>query len=273
MGRRLGRMKTMGEAATTCVVSGLAIDPGEKVRAVLIQGSRATSGSEPAWIVRGPPIRCKFDGCGLAWMHPDDRETLSLWSMGMDAQRHRLRDVADIVDFMTTPSHRDAVDCALVRDDVWLAMLGMEHRDEFDRSLFLDDTRREVGKIWREVSRKALADRHQREGRVEVCRWHFDKSLGSPVASLFFNEDGAMNLVNHLALYLERGKKMSVPDRVLEAVVELAHVHAIASSCRVRWRPSQQLGPQFGQWEQHARFAQMIADAARARRCDAGTRE
>lgn len=74
----------MGSYATTCSISGLGIDAGTPVRAVLLAESPYTGHDEGSWSLRAPPLRARYDGGGsIEDVHRDDEIVAELWLRGL----------------------------------------------------------------------------------------------------------------------------------------------------------------------------------------------
>ena len=75
----------MGEYSTICSLSGLAVEDGEPVRALLLtQSPYAGDPRNGDWVVRTPPLRAAYDGSGsIRRSSITDRTALDLWVRGV----------------------------------------------------------------------------------------------------------------------------------------------------------------------------------------------
>ena len=70
----------MGSFSMTCSISGLGIDAGTPVRALLLTENPYGEG----WDLRTPPIRARYNDCGsIERVHPRDLPVAKLWLRGL----------------------------------------------------------------------------------------------------------------------------------------------------------------------------------------------
>ncbi len=135
----------MDDYSMTCSASGLSIEGGMQVRCLLLTkspyGNAARDGD---WLIRTPPIRAVYSCGSVENVNPDDKPIVDLWLRGLREDLVEgvsvLRDMPFEVLLAAVKAGRVQVRCvtnddrcmvsmAMVREDVWQALIAFPHSD------------------------------------------------------------------------------------------------------------------------------------------------
>jgi hypothetical protein len=170
------------------------------------------------------------------------------WTEGFRAAYHR------------DPKGSLAVEQAMIREDVWEALLDGEIAQYQKPALQPWDLRAHVRRIYAE-HRKAWLET-KRLSNVEIA-----DVLGIVHAVIRDALPFMVGLGLHWKLLVKREEPLS--EAALDSIAEFAFLHHVLYPTRYYWRPSYTVGPQFGEWEEHAWFQQRMLAVTEAKLFDA----
>ena len=144
---------------------------------------------------------------------------------------------------------------AMIREDVWQAILSMKFRSwRKEVPDNIEGFRKEARAFWEELKTIGL------EYRVMRIMEFRDKNI----VAAFTKDEFVKGLDTHFELMLQKNPTGQELEDFLDTVAELAFVQNILSQIRYQWRPSDGSGPQGGEWKLHQEFCQKMADVAAA---------
>lgn len=149
-----------------------------------------------------------------------------------------------------------AVSRAIIREDVWQAMVKDKVWTCYDGSMSFEDYRK-LTVAGREKARKLPKD------RIEILEARIDRDeLGQHFREIPF----CVGLETHWkyvvqAMEHKNASKDEVDD-FIQTAAEMAYINQYLLFQRYQWRPSSSAGPQHGEWGPHASFYAAISKIA-----------
>lgn len=154
---------------------------------------------------------------------------------------------------------------AMVREDVWQALISGESADWEKRPLSVDVFTADV-QDYTDRLLKAQQEDGENPNRVRRMFALDERMSDRPRhGSRLIAEDVvpfSVGLASHYAMLLDAGKV--TPD-VVRAIAEFTYVHHALGNVRYVWRPGTTAGAQCGEWSPHAAFMETLAGVAKAR--------
>jgi hypothetical protein len=149
---------------------------------------------------------------------------------------------------------------AMIREDVWQAILKLKHKDGWrpETPRGLEGFRKLAREHWVAYAGYLNLDPKSEE--------YFDKRLffrdelrqKNVVSAFSKNEAGLLGLEAHLELMAAHNPKGKVLDDFLDTVGEMSFVQYILAQTRYQWNPGNGGGPQIGEWLLQEKFAKAI---------------
>ena len=206
-------------------------------------------------------IQALMDGQNFATMTCAGTDTGNGPEMWVRA-KHGIKDFRDWKPHTEQPSAR--VEPAMIREDVWQAMANMEKPSEYE---FDDDTKARyksrVEKAW-----ETAECRYRDAGPAGVNRWV--SSSGSPEEDYWilknpipFTRGMADEFMDVVGLAYTGKIKPKVEKEFKQTVAQTHLIMRVMMGVRIYYRPSYSCGPQFGEWGEHLRFANMLVDLSK----------
>lgn len=130
---------------------------------------------------------------------------------------------------------------AMIREDVWQALVEIRVEAGYERVVSIDDRRRQARAAWHRMASST--------------------GLEDPVSV-------GLGLGTSFRLVRNRREEMTADEieGFLDTVAEYIHISDVLAVTRYTWRPSYPCGPQFGEWQTHEQVLGTFSEIARANR-------
>jgi len=158
-------------------------------------------------------------------------------------------------------SHRKVhVAQAMIREDVWQAILSMEFKSwRKETPTNVEGFRKAAREFWDELKAiDAIEDVHAQVMR----RMDLDLVRSKNVVAAWTKNEFVEGLGTHFELMRQKNPNEDDLRDFLNTVGEMAFVQHVLSQIRYQWRPSDGSGPQIGEWKLHEEFCKKMKEVA-----------
>jgi hypothetical protein len=165
---------------------------------------------------------------------------------------------------------------AMIREDVWQAMLTLQIDRDFGRSKKgVEFYRKEARAAWQKY--KELFKKHKEEiapdargifGRIEFESWASSHGSMYRLAKSEVVTGVGRNVHWQLMAEKEHLTQDEI-DKFLDTVAEMLFIENLLATCRYTWRPSYSAGPQYGEFDKHHALLSAFAKVAAERHREA----
>jgi hypothetical protein len=272
----------MGSFATTCTVSGLPIEAGDAVRYLLLTENPYKNEGNclpySLWVPRVLPIKARYNDYGSieryetgeaqrAWA---DLFRIDLCPVGQgDNPFHDLPTSKDmpfeamlnavwenrVRVFKNTSTNTLSVQQAMIREDVWQALLERTIPD-------WNRPKRITAKSYRKIARQVWGKLTSREEARDVSESDFavEGFTRNPVPAV-------LGTGTHFLAVASRYRLGQMPENEVQPFLDTAgefhFINRVLGAIRYQWKPTYPNGPQFGEWRLHQKVLTSFAEIAR----------
>ncbi len=142
---------------------------------------------------------------------------------------------------------------AMIREDVWQALLGLKVDREYEKPRYLK-FEQYLESIQTLATKVSFICGQPSFGESSKEKWSI-----TPHAKWVFGTShdrvNGLGISEQIQLKLNHGK---LPVDFVRTLAEFAFIHTLLSMTRYQWRPSTSSGPQYGIWKSHTAFHESI---------------